>query len=312
MHEKHKKKDFRLVLSFVRFLTYLSYIYTNGINLYFEKCQFKHNKYNNYFYTGDYTQTLNENNVNDTFTKEVISKCDCNYNNFNFTIKFINIARMKFDIDISNNWFIINYPNPDSIHIIYQSNYPNNSCFQRNKEEFIRDEYSNKLVPCINQKFDEYDNDIENLFSISSSYNNKGKICARLNNTKCLDVQLILSSAELNIDLAQTLRLSPEKGELCIFGFPCCSSVYFEVVVIDDNGNKWQLVKYRQGSIRFLGPYQEQGEYIWTYQNIQLFLDAICKCLLVINSQNARKTEYSKDYEQINHYIHFKIVETSI
>lgn len=59
----------------------------------------------NFLYTILYKGNYNlddvdkQNNVNDTFTKEVISKCDCNYNNFNFTIKFINIARMKFDID---------------------------------------------------------------------------------------------------------------------------------------------------------------------------------------------------------------------
>jgi hypothetical protein len=47
-----------------------------------------------------------------------------------------------------------------------------------------------------------------------------------------------------------------------------------------------------------------------TYRNEQLVLDGTSKCLYVTNSKNGRMTECSKDDEQINHYIHFKVFDS--
>ena len=48
---------------------------------------------------------------------------------------------------------------------------------------------------------------------------------------------------------------------------------------------------------------------IWIYEKDQLILDATKKCLYAMNSQNARMTNCNEGDNQINHHIHFKIVD---
>eukprot|EP00833_Pecoramyces_ruminatium_P002270 jgi/Orpsp1_1/1176302/evm.model.c7180000057129.1 len=47
----------------------------------------------------------------------------------------------------------------------------------------------------------------------------------------------------------------------------------------------------------------------WTFKNGQLVLDATGKCLYAMNSHDPRMIECDKPDEQINHHIHFKIVD---
>ena len=48
---------------------------------------------------------------------------------------------------------------------------------------------------------------------------------------------------------------------------------------------------------------------VWDYQNDQLVLKATGKCLCSMNSQDVKMVECNKADEQINHHIHFKIVD---
>jgi len=48
---------------------------------------------------------------------------------------------------------------------------------------------------------------------------------------------------------------------------------------------------------------------VWTYKNDQLVLDATGKCLYAVNSQDPRMIECDESDREINHHIHFKIVD---
>jgi len=48
---------------------------------------------------------------------------------------------------------------------------------------------------------------------------------------------------------------------------------------------------------------------VWTYENEKLVLDATGKWLYAMNSQDPRMINCDKPDDQINHHIHFKIVE---
>lgn len=98
--------------------------------------------------------------VLDVLNNDILSKYDNNFVNdksFNFTINFMNVARVNSDTEylfddiafkagieeaskylntrlteyilnngVNKNWFILDYPNPDVVRSIYQSNDPNN------------------------------------------------------------------------------------------------------------------------------------------------------------------------------------------
>jgi len=138
-----------------------------------------------------------------------------------------------------------------------------------------------------------------------------------------------------------------ENRELCGIGYsrcsysvlddpyPCCSSVNPEIVYTDELGfwgeedGQWcgigepaidfsVRIKNRKTqeclitnlhsdtSILLLG---DCNHSVWTYQNEELILNATGKCLYAMNSQNARMIECSEADEQINHHIHFKIID---
>ena len=201
----------------------------------------------------------------------------------------------------------------------------------------------------------------------------EGRICARLNESKCIDGRYdlipVISKSPIYNNLTCSMIFAMhgikccsdpntevsyvdnfgnwgiENGKLCgigytrcawsTFGYPCCSSVNPEVQEEDARGSygiqddNWCGIGepiydtnvriknkktqeclitnlHSDDTVLLLG---DCNHSIWTYENEMLTLKATGKCLFAMNSQNVRMTECDKGDEQINHHIHFKIVD---
>ncbi|OUM58872.1 Non-catalytic module family DOC2, partial [Piromyces sp. E2] len=124
-----------------------------------------------------------------------------------------------------------------------------------------------------------------------------------------------------------------ENGELCGIGYercsfgilddpyPCCSSVNPEVVMTDEKGNSWGYedgqwcgigeAKY-DTSFRIKNRKTQECLITNLHSDTNVLLMGDCnhsKCLYAMNSQDPRMIECTEPDREINHHIHFKIVD---
>jgi len=200
-----------------------------------------------------------------------------------------------------------------------------------------------------------------------------GEICAKFDNSKCIDgtyeiTPTVLESAKYDHLTCSTIfakigfdccsnqntqveyvdkigNWGIENGELCgigyerclwsAFGYPCCSSVNPEIkersalgLLGIEDGERCGIdeptydtrirIKNKKTQECLITNLHSDTNVVlmgdcnhseWIYQNDLLVLEATGKCLYAMNSLNARMIECSKSDEQINHQIHFKIVD---
>ncbi|OUM58871.1 Non-catalytic module family DOC2, partial [Piromyces sp. E2] len=114
--------------------------------------------------------------------------------------------------------------------------------------------------------------------------------------------------------------------ERCSFGaldepYPCCSSVNPEVVMTDEKGNSWGYedgqwcgigeAKY-DTSFRIKNRKTQECLITNLHSDTNVLLMGDCnhsKCLYAMNSQDPRMIECTEPDREINHHIHFKIVD---
>jgi len=171
--------------------------------------------------------------------------------------------------------------------------------------------------------------------SCSSIFPDLGFRCCYDQNTK---VEYVDEIGNWGIENGELCGIGYERCSFSILdeGYPCCSSVNPEVVMTDEKGNNWGLedgqwcgigeanldssfrIKNRKTqeclitnlhsdtSVLLMG---DCNHSVWTYENEHLVLDATNKCLYAMNSQDARMVDCNEADNQINHHIHFKIVD---
>ncbi|ORX64261.1 PLC-like phosphodiesterase [Anaeromyces robustus] len=138
-------------------------------------------------------------------------------------------------------------------------------------------------------------------------------ICSRIDATKCLNGVKCCSNQNTQVQYVDEIGnwgiengnwgIGYERCSFSILGYKCCFSVNPEVKFTDNNGS-WGYED--DTNILLMGDCNHSE---WTYQNEKFVLEATGKCLYTMNSQNAKMIECSKADDQINHHIHFKIID---
>jgi len=197
-------------------------------------------------------------------------------------------------------------------------------CSRINKSQCLENKY--KFVPASLNSL-RYDH-----LTCSSIYAELGFDCC---SNKNIQVEYVDEIGNWGIENGKLCGIGYDRCSWSAFGYPCCNSINPEVKYTDELGT-WGIedgqwcgigeVVYNS-KIRIKNKKTQEclitnlhsdtnillmgdcNHSEWTFINDKLVMDATGKCLYAMNSKNGKMIECNKADDQINHHIHFKIVD---